>query len=115
MTPPKSDIDHWQIPAIVYDDRVEETHFVTDAQRNVRRQERKVVWHREKLLGRGGFGEVRLESNREENKSRAVKKITTGALSHSECQEELKALLEFSKPKVSPQPISNSALAYPEF
>ena len=61
-----------------------------------------MVWHIKKFLGQGGFGEVRLERNREDKKSRAVKRIVTRtALSNSEFEKELKALLEFSKLKVS--------------
>jgi serine/threonine protein kinase len=98
----KSDIEHWQIDANVYIDRVVETHFVTDPSRNIRRRPQTVVWHVEKFLGRGGFGEVRLERNRENEKTRAVKKIATSTtLSNKDCERELKALLEFSKPKVS--------------
>lgn len=93
--------DHWKIRATVYDDRVEEIHLITDRERNIRRQERKVVWHRDKILGRGTYGEVRLELNRENKKLRAVKRITTNvAPNHNGYPEELKALLEFSQPKV---------------
>ena len=102
MMASKSDVEHWQIDASVYTDRVVETHIVTDPVRNIRRRPRTVVWHIEKLLGRGGFGEVRLERNREDNKPRAVKKITISTtLSKSEYEKELEALLEFSKRKVS--------------
>ena len=57
----------------------------------------------EQLLGRGSFGQVRLEKNQEDGQMRAVKRITTTSvvLSNSEYERELKALLEFSKPKVS--------------
>ena len=50
-------------------------------------------------LGHGGFGEVRLEKNKEDGKARAVKRIATAStnLSNSECEKELRALLEFSK------------------
>ena len=98
----KSDIEHWQIDATVFSDRVEEIRIVTDPARNIRRERQTVVWHVESFLGRGGFGEVRLERNRKENKERAVKRINTGTnLSNKECEKELQALLEFSKPKVS--------------
>jgi calcium/calmodulin-dependent protein kinase I len=57
----------------------------------------------EQILGHGSFGQVRLEKNYEDGQVRAVKRITTtsATLSNSECEKELKALLEFSKPKVS--------------
>lgn len=96
----KTDIEHWQLDAQVYPDRVEETHIVTDPVRNIRRKSQKVVWYVEKLLGRGSYGEVRLERSRTDKKVRAVKKIAVDA-TISEYRKELEALLEFSKPKVS--------------
>jgi hypothetical protein len=103
MMTPKSDIDHWQINATVYKDRVEEIHYITDPTRNIRRRPHTKVWKVEQILGRGGFGEVRLERNTEDGKARAVKRIVVTGTSRSmdECAKELKALLEFSKPKVS--------------
>jgi serine/threonine protein kinase len=103
MMSSKSDIDHWYINATVYKDRVEEIHYITDAARNIRRRPQTRVWQVQQSLGRGGFGEVRLERSKEDGKARAVKRIATTntALSNSECEKELKALLEFSKPKVS--------------
>jgi calcium/calmodulin-dependent protein kinase I len=99
----KSDIEHWQINATVYKDRVEEMHYITDPARNIRRRPQTKVWKIEQFLGRGGFGEVRLQKNTEDGKARAVKRISTPGtnLSNDECEKELKALLEFSKPKVS--------------
>jgi hypothetical protein len=98
-----SDLEHWHIDATVHKDRVEEIHYISDPARNIRRRLQTKVFHVERFLGRGGSGEVRLERNREEGKVRAVKKITIldADLSNSECEKELKALLEFSKPKVS--------------
>lgn len=47
-----------------------------------------------------GFGEVRLEVCLEEKKRRAVKRIwATGSTLKAQYERELKALLEFSKPK----------------
>jgi hypothetical protein len=99
----RSDIDHWQINATVYRDRVEEIHYITDPARNIRRRLHTKVWKVEQILGRGGFGEVRLERNTEDGKARAVKRIpiVSSNLSNDECEKELKALLEFSKPKAS--------------
>jgi serine/threonine protein kinase len=98
-----SDIEHWHINAIVHKDRVEETHYISDPARNIRRQPETTTWLIDRLLGRGGFGEVRLERNKQNGKERAVKRIAImGAkLTNIECKKELKALLEFSKPKVS--------------
>jgi serine/threonine protein kinase len=103
MMTARSDIEHRQINATVYKDRVEEIHYMTDPARNIRRRPQIKVWKVERFLGRGGFGEVRLEKSTEDGKARAVKRIpTAGAnLSIEECERELKALLEFSKPKAS--------------
>lgn len=99
----RSDIEHWRINATVYKDRVEELHYITDPARNIRRRPQTKVWKVDRFLGRGGFGEVRLEKSTKDGKARAVKKIPTASanLSLEECERELKALLEFSKPKVS--------------
>jgi hypothetical protein len=96
-------IKHWHLNATVYDDRVEEIYYINDPRRNVRRKAQTRVWQLDKLLGRGGFGDVRLERSREDpGKARAVKRIATASttLSITECEKELEALLEFSKPKV---------------
>jgi hypothetical protein len=55
------------------------------------------------FLSYNRFGQVRLEKNYKNKQVKAVKRITTTSvtLSNSECEKELKALLEFSKPKVS--------------
>jgi hypothetical protein len=37
----KSDIEHWQINATVYKDRVEEIHYITDPARNIRRDHKR--------------------------------------------------------------------------
>jgi hypothetical protein len=109
--PPKSDIEHWYINATVYKDRVEEIHYITDPARNIRRRPQTRVWQVEQSLGRGGFGEVRLEKSKEDGKARAVKRIATTSttLSNSECEKELKALLEFSKRKVKSNLDANSS------
>ena len=103
MMTSKSDIEHWQINATVYKDRVEEIHYITDPARNIRRRLQTKVWKIERLLGRGGFGKVRLEKDTEDGRVRAVKRIPTASanLSNDKCKKELKALLEFSKPKAS--------------
>lgn len=99
----KTDIQHLHIDAKVYQDRVEELHYITDPARNIRRRPQTKVWHTDRVLGYGSFGEVRLERNQEDGKERAVKKIRTQStpLSNREYEKELKALLEFSKPKAS--------------
>jgi len=98
-----SELEHWHINATVFKDRVEEVHYVSDPVRNIRRRPQTRVWQVEQFLGRGGCGEVRLERNQEDGQVRAVKRITTmgTTLSNIECERELEALLEFSKPKVN--------------
>ena len=97
------DLAHWQINAKVYDDRVEEIHFITDAARNIRRLPQTQIWRDEKYLGHGAFGVVRLQKNAQDGRTRAVKRIPTmnGNISDKECEKELGAHMEFSKPKVS--------------
>lgn len=97
-----SEIEHWHINATVYKDWVEEVHYVSDPRQNIRRKPETIVWQVERFLGRGTFGEVRLERNKADGSVRAVKRIATTnpSLKNSECERKLKALLEFSKPKV---------------
>jgi hypothetical protein len=77
MMASKSDIEHWHINATVYKDRVEEIHYITDTARQIRRRQQTKAWQIEQFLGRGGFGEVRLEKNIEDGQARAVKRIVT--------------------------------------
>ena len=83
---------------------VVESHQVSDASRGLRRFPVTKVWRTERLLGRGSFGEVHLQSQEsDKNGKRALKIIPTrGAkLSLADYQRELTALIEFTKPKVS--------------
>lgn len=102
MMAAKTDIQHLLVDATVYEDRVEERHYITDPSRNIRRRPYTKVWQTDRILGHGSFGDVRLERNKEDGKERAVKKIRTmgTSLSSVDFEKELKALLEFSKPKV---------------
>jgi hypothetical protein len=98
-----SDLEHFKINATVFNDRVEEFHFILGPTRNIRRQPQTTIWRIERFLGRGSFGEVRLERNEATGQARAVKRISTfgASLTTQECDGELRALLEISKPKVS--------------
>lgn len=98
----KSDFEHWKIEATVHSDRIEEVHYITDPGRNIRRKRQIKTWRFDCLLGRGSFGEVRLHKDAEDGTVRAVKRIPVAStnLSNHEFEKELKALLEFSKPKV---------------
>ncbi|PVH77904.1 kinase-like protein [Cadophora sp. DSE1049] len=72
--------------------------YISDATTGQRRVPQTRIWNVERLLGKGGFGEVRLETRDEEK--RAVKRIwETGMTFKVAYERELKALLEFSKPK----------------
>ncbi|KAJ3475006.1 hypothetical protein NLG97_g9611 [Lecanicillium saksenae] len=96
----------WKIDATVHenDNRVEETRLFSEYKRNIRRQERKEVWHRVKQLGCGGFGTVHLEVNRENQRLRAVKKIKIDtSFGHKDYPAELNTLLEFSQPRSKEQ------------
>lgn len=99
-----SDSDHRRLEAKVFPDNcVVESHEISDASRGLRRVPVTRVWRTERLLGRGGFGEVLLQSQETEKESkRALKIIPTRGikLSREECQRELTAMIEFTKPKV---------------
>jgi serine/threonine protein kinase len=96
-----SDFEHWRIKATVFKDRVEEQHIISDPARSIRREEKVKTWRIRRIIGRGGFGDVRLEDNTEDNEKRAVKRIRVSSAELSDYERELKALLEFTKPKVS--------------
>jgi calcium/calmodulin-dependent protein kinase I len=99
-----SDLDHHKINAYVVPGLVIETHFVSNTKNGLRRKEVTKVWKVEQRLGRGGSGEVRLEEHTEEQTEekdrRAVKRILTNSSNlRKEYEQELEALLEFSKPE----------------
>jgi serine/threonine protein kinase len=95
-----SDFEHTRMNAHVFPDFVVETHIVSDPNTGARRVPVSKAWKVERVLGKGGYGEVRLEVNEETNEKRAVKRIwTSGSKLKKECERELKALLEFSKGK----------------
>ncbi|RFU35445.1 hypothetical protein B7463_g863, partial [Scytalidium lignicola] len=88
--------------ATVRPDCIIEYHEISDTSRGWRRVPVTKVWRTERLLGRGGFGEVHLQSlESDKNAKRALKVIPTRGLTMSEadCQRELIAMMEFRKPK----------------
>jgi hypothetical protein len=99
-----SDSDYRRLEAFVLPDHsVVENHEISDASRGWRRVPITRIWRTERLLGRGSFGEVYLQSQDiDVNTKRALKVIpTTGPkMSRSDCQRELTAMIEFTKPKV---------------
>ncbi|KAH6703240.1 kinase-like domain-containing protein [Leptodontidium sp. MPI-SDFR-AT-0119] len=93
-----SDFEHTKLEAHVFPGMVVQTHYISDSTTGQRRVPQTQIWKVERLLGKGGFGEVRLEAYAEEQ--RAVKRIwAAGTTFKVEYERELKALLEFSKPK----------------
>jgi calcium/calmodulin-dependent protein kinase I len=99
-----SDSDHRRLEATVFPDHcVVESLVVSDTSRGLRRVPVTRVWRTERLLGRGGFAEVHLQSqDADKDSKRALKVIPTTSMKMSldDCERELTALIEFSKPKV---------------
>jgi hypothetical protein len=103
-----SDLDHRRLDATVYPDCVVEVHRISDIARGLRKVPVTKAWRIEKILGHGSFGEVQLQvQDREPGSKRAVKVIATkGRMSTVDCERELTALIEFTKPKVSAYALS---------
>jgi hypothetical protein len=98
-----SDSDHRRIEAVVFPDYIVESHQISDAARGLRRVPVTRVWRTERLLGKGGFGEVQLQiQESDKDVKRALKVIPTRGvkLSLADCKRELRAMIEFTKPKV---------------
>jgi serine/threonine protein kinase len=97
-----SQFDHTKINAQVIQEAnlVVETHFVSNLLSGQRRVRKQKVWRVERVIGKGGYGEVRLEILMEGTEQRAVKRLwTSESTLKKEYQRELEALVEFSKPK----------------
>ncbi len=75
---------------------VVERHLVSDLLSGQRRVPKQKVWKVERIIGKGGYGEVRLESLMDGNEKRAVKRLwTSGSALKKAYQRELEALVEF--------------------
>jgi hypothetical protein len=98
-----SDLDHRRLDATVFPDCIVEVHQVSNIARGLRKVPVTKIWRTQKFLGRGTFGEVQLQvQDSDPNSKRAMKVIPTkGRMSTVDCQRELTALIEFTKPKVS--------------
>jgi serine/threonine protein kinase len=98
-----SQFDHTKINAQVIREAnlVIETHLVSDRVSGQRRVPKQKVWRVERIIGKGAFGEIRLEVLMEGSEQRAVKRLwrTSGSTLKREYQRELEALVEFSKLK----------------
>jgi len=98
-----SDSDHCRLDALVFPDCVVERQQISDASQGLRKVQLTKVSRTERLLGRGGFGEVQLQSqDSDKDAKRALKVIPTRGvkLSLADCQRELTTMIEFTKPKV---------------
>lgn len=93
-----SDFEHTKLEALVCPGMVVQMRYISNSTTGQRRVSQTQIWKVERLLGKGGFREVRLEAYADEQ--RAVKRIwATGTTFKVEYERELKALMEFSKPK----------------
>ncbi len=96
-----SDADHRKLEVIILPDCVVESHQVSDTARGWRRVHVTKLWRTERVLGQGASGEVLLQSlDNDSEKKRALKIICGVKMTHDECQRELTAMIEFTKPKV---------------
>ena len=96
-----SDSDHRKLEATILPDCIVESHQISDAARGLRKVHITKVWRTERVLGYGGFGEVLLQAlDNETEKKRALKVIRGVKMTQDECQRELTAMIEFTKPKV---------------
>jgi hypothetical protein len=98
-----SDFDHRRLDATVYPDCVVEVHQISDIEQGLRKVAVTKIWRTKCVLNRGTFGEVHLQvQDKDPESKRAVKVIPViGPMSRAECERELTALIEFTKPKVS--------------
>ncbi len=96
-----SDSDLRKLEATILPNCVVETHQISDAARGLRRVRVTKLWRTERVLGQGAFGEVLLQAlDNDKEKKRALKVIRGAKMTQDECQRELTAMIEFTKPKV---------------
>lgn len=106
-----SDLDHLEINASVYRDRIEEIHQLSDIRLGRRKVAVTKVWRTERVLGRETFGQVYLQvQDQEPENRRALKSIPLRErMTKGQCERELTALIEFTKPKVR-SPLADSRI-----
>ena len=96
-----SDSDHRKLEATFLPDCVVESHQISDTARGLRKVHITKLWRTERVLGHGAFGEVLLQAlDNDAEKKRALKVIRGVKMTQDECQRELTAMIEFTKPKV---------------
>ena len=97
-----SDLNHRRLDATFYPNCVVEVHRISDTARGLRKVAVTKIWRTERVLGHGTFGEVQLQvQDKDPESKRAVKVIPTRwRMDYVECERELTALIEFTKPKV---------------
>lgn len=96
-----SDSDHRRLEVTILPDCIVESHQISDVTRGLRKVQITKVWRTEGVLGRGAFGEVLLQAlDNDLEKKRALKVIHGVKMTPDECQRELTAMIEFTKPKV---------------
>lgn len=98
----RTDFEHAKFEALVGPNFVSQISNIPNSTSGQRQVQEPVstIWHTERLLARGASGEVRVERCVATQRLRAVKRIwQTGSRFQSKYERELKALLEFSKPK----------------
>ena len=83
-----SDFEHAKLDAHVFPGMIVETQCISDATTGQRKVPQTKIWNVERTLGKGGFGEVRLETHK--NEKRAVKRIwATGSTFKVQYEREL--------------------------
>ena len=100
------DFEHYKIESVFYPDYVQQIEYISDAARGLRRAKVERRWKRHQTIGEGGFGSVWLERDMGNLAlARAVKTIKKSQIRQSmfDYKRELKAMAEFSKPKVGHQ------------
>jgi hypothetical protein len=99
-----SDSDHRRLEAVVFPNQyIVESYQISEALHGLRRVPLTRIWRTERVLGRGSFGEVYLQSqDNNKDAKRALKMIPTAGrkMSLADCQRELTAMIKFTKSKV---------------
>ena len=98
-----TELDHVKLETVFQTDHVIHTEYISNVARGYRKRRIETKWYMERQLGEGGFGAVFLETKGIDRKTvRAVKKIDKRwmRVTSTDYTRELKALAEFSKPKV---------------